>query len=289
MLRWITVAFTAFLSGCTNAAMDAVNALVPSGSYRLDAGLPYGSDPRQILDVYRPKADGQGVRPVVLFFYGGSWKFGSRTQYKFLGEAFASHGIVTVIADYRVYPAVKFPAFVNDGAHALQWVRTHIEAYGGNGRGIYLMGHSAGAHIAALVALDPSYAAAAGAENAVHGFIGLAGPYAFHPEQTENVRDVFLGTGDLERARPINYARGGKDLAVFLAHGRADTTVLPANTEQLTSQINAYGGSARAVFYDDIGHIGIMAAFARPFRKRAPVLNDVVKFIQETQAFQASQ
>jgi acetyl esterase/lipase len=283
LLRWPLVVVFGFLSGCTNAAIDVINAMVPTDSYDLHAGLPYGADARQVLDVYVPRAPDAKPMPVVLFFYGGSWKFGRREQYKFLGEALASHGIIAVVADYRLYPAVKFPDFVTDGANALRWVRDHAPEYGGDAGAIYVMGHSAGANIAALVALDPGYAAAAGANGAVHGFIGLAGPYAFRPEQTENIRDIFVGTGDLERTRPITYAAAIQPSPViFLAHGLADDTVYPRNTEQLAAAVRANGGSVRTEFYDGIGHIGLMGAFARPFRTRAPVLEQVVAFIKES-------
>ena len=270
------------LGGCANTAITVLNAVIPNDGYTLTADIPYGADPRQHLDVYSPK-QGAGPRPVVLFFYGGSWKSGAKKQYRFLGEALTSKGYVAVIADYRVYPAVKFPAFEDDAARALKWVQNHAAEYGGDTAKLFVMGHSAGANIAALAVLDPTYAKAAGATGRVRGFIGLAGPYAFRPEQTESVRDVFLGTGDLERARPITFvAAQHPPPPMFLAHGRDDTTVYPQNTEQMTAAARAAGGTVRDVFYDKIGHVGLMAAFAKPFRGRAPVLNDVSAFIDAT-------
>ena len=270
------------LGGCTDLALDAVNALVPSKNYARTVNIAYGTETRQQLDIYLPSTSAAGSQPVALFFYGGSWKFGQRSQYKFLGEALAARGVVTVIADYRLYPEVKFPVFVADGASALSWVVGHIGEYGGDPKSIYLMGHSAGANIAALVALDPSYAPHADVR--AKGLIGLAGPYAFHPLDTESVRDVFLGTGDLERARPITFAAAVKPPPpVFLAYGSDDTTVMPDNTLQLAEALRSAGGTVQTKQYTGIGHVGLMGAFARPFRGRAPVIADVISFIQETQ------
>lgn len=279
LARWAAAGFALFLGGCANLGIGLVNALVPSDGYRREAAIAYGPHPRQALDVYVPTAGQAGARPVVLFFYGGSWQFGDRGQYKFLGEALASRGVVTMIADYRLYPEVKFPAFMDDAAQALRWAESHAGAYGGNARSIYVMGHSAGANIAALVALDPRYRGS----THLKGLIGLAGPYTFEPLEIDSVKAVYEGT-NIADARPVAFVSKTAPLPrTFLAHGRGDDTVHPFHTERMAAAMRAQGGDVRLVFYDSIGHVMLMGAFARPFRGNAPVIDDVMSFIAETE------
>jgi acetyl esterase/lipase len=97
---------TALLSACS--PFSAINLLVPKSGYDVHGALAYGADPRQKLDVYVPQGL-KGPAPVLLFFYGGAWSSGNRGDYRAFGQAFASEGIVTVVADYRLYPQVNIP------------------------------------------------------------------------------------------------------------------------------------------------------------------------------------
>jgi len=258
--------------------LTVLNAAIPKDGYVAHDGIAYGPETRQKLDVYTP-VDGARPASVVVFLYGGSWKRGDRANYRFIAEALTSRGHVTVIPDYRVYPDVRFPAFVEDSAAAVGWVREHIDAFGGDPDRIFLMGHSAGAHIAALLTLDERYLTEVDVpDTAVRGMIGLAGPYAFDPLQYRSTRPVFIDLPDPDMARPITFVDGQK-LPFLLLHGEDDTTVYPANSEELASQIRAAGGSARNLQYADLGHIGIVLALAKPFRGRAPILKDASDFI----------
>ena len=262
LAKWAAASVAILLGGCANLGFGLVNTLVPSEGYRREAAIAYGTNARQMLDIYVPRAGDPGARPVVLFFYGGSWKSGDRTHYKFLGEALASRGVVTVVADYRLYPEVKFPAFMDDAAHALRWVESHAAAYGGNANAIYVMGHSAGANIAALVVLDPRYRGS----SHVKGLIGLAGPYTFQPLEIDSVKAVYEGT-DIAAARPVAFVgKTSKLPRTFLAHGRSDTTVHLFHTDLMAQALRAQGGDVRLVYYDDVAHVMLMGAFARPFR-----------------------
>jgi acetyl esterase/lipase len=264
------------LSGCSPLAV--LNVGLPKDSYRLTEDVVYGVDPRQRLDVYVPAGAVTG-RPVVVFFYGGSWKSGRRQNYRFMGEALTSRGFVAVVADYRLYPDVRFPAFVGDGAAAVAWVRANIAGYGGNPRKVFLMGHSAGAHIAALLALDERYLAAVGeSPKDLSGVIGVAGPYAFDPLQYRTIRPIFAGLTDPDQARPIAFADGAAP-PMLLLHGEDDRTVYPANSLALAHRLKQAGNGATVIAYPDLGHIAILLAFARPFRSDDGVLADAARFI----------
>src|SRR4051812_42473411 len=182
------------LSGCTK--FDVLNGLVPSCGYTRTTDLAYGDQPRQRLDVYRPHNAPPAGAPVVIFFYGGYWQYGEKNDYRFVADALTSRGFVAVLPDYRLYPAVRFPAFVEDGASTLRWTHDNIERFGGDPRRVYLIGHSAGAHIATLLTLDAHYLNDIGlAPDAIRATVGLAGPYDFMPGEIS--RPVFgMAAGD---------------------------------------------------------------------------------------------
>jgi acetyl esterase/lipase len=149
ILILVLVAAAAFcLTGCTG--LQLLNATVSHRGYVRTANIAYGPDPRQKLDVYLPKQMSPNAK-VVIFFYGGSWREGSKADYRFVAQALTSRGFIVVLPDYRLYPQVTFPAFVEDGASAVRWVRDNISNFGGDTNQLYLMGHSAGSHIAALL------------------------------------------------------------------------------------------------------------------------------------------
>src|SRR4051812_37959849 len=158
---------------CGGLALTAANAPALFGDFDRRADVPYGGLPRQSLDVYVPR--GARDRPIIVFWYGGGFENGRKSYYRFVGATLAEAGYVAALPDYRVYPEVKFPGFVDDGAQALAWVLEHATEIGGDPRRIYLAGHSAGAHIAAMLAYDPARLERAGIpRDTVRGFIGLS-------------------------------------------------------------------------------------------------------------------
>lgn len=118
-------------------------------------GISFGSDDKQKLDVYSPK----GIKgaPVVVFIHGGEWTKGDKENVSFKPKFLNDNGVIFVSTNYRLSPAVKHPAHVADIASAIRWVRDHAEEIGADPAKIVIMGHSAGCHLATLVALDPSH------------------------------------------------------------------------------------------------------------------------------------
>ena len=210
----------------------------------------------------------------------GDGKSGDRGDYRFMGEALARAGFVVAIPDYRLYPEVRFPDFVEDGALAVRWVRDHAAQFGGDPERIILMGHSAGAHTAALLAFDERYLARAGVPAAsLRGLVGVAGPYAFDPFGQRSTKPVFAGLADPDEARPIAFV-GAEDISALLLHGAGDRTVRPTNTRELAARIRAAGGRVTHREYAGTGHIGIILSFAAPFRGRDTVYDDTVAFLE---------
>jgi acetyl esterase/lipase len=267
----------AALAACSPVKL--LNATIPSSGYRKTSGIAYGSDPRQVLDVYAPAAAASAEpRPVVVFFYGGSWQNGDRGNYLFVAQALTSRGYVAVLPDYRTYPETAFPGFVNDAAAAARWTRDHAHEFGGDPSRLFVMGHSAGAHLAALIATDPRYLASQSMSKAdLRGVIGLAGPYDFLPIKDRTLLDVFPASTRTE-SQPINFVTGHEP-PMFLAAGTDDTVVDPGNADRLAAMLRKHGDSVEVKHYNGFGHIRIVSALALPLRGRSTVLADVSAFI----------
>lgn len=277
--------FRAILAGLLATVVSAcspinmLNALTPGNTFTKTSDISYGNDPRNRLDVYTP-VQAPTDAPVVVFFYGGSWNSGSKADYGFVGEALASRGIVVVVADYRLYPQVRYPAFLEDSAQAVAWAYKHAHEYGGDAGHLYVMGHSSGAYNAAMVALDPTLLGKVGLKPSIlSGWIGLAGPYDFLPIDNEDVKPVFFFPDSPPDSQPINHVSRDSPPALLIA-SKDDKVVNPTrNTGGLAARLRADGVPVRELYFSRTGHATLVAAISRPLRGLAPVLNDVVDFI----------
>jgi acetyl esterase/lipase len=263
------------------AALKAFNFIIPKddGSERVARDISYGGNGQQRLDIYRPKA--AGIVPVLIFVHGGSWKDGDKADYEFVGRAFAAQGFLTLVMGYRLIPDHPYPAFIEDVAQVLKWANSHAMDYRGDGQRVFIVGHSAGAYNAAMVVLDRHYMLDASIDpKIVKAVAGLSGPYDFLPLDSPLTIAAFGQLKDLISTQPITYARG--DAPPFLLlHGTADTTVYPRNSRSLAKHILELGGRAELKEYQGVSHVGIMLDLAKPLRKQAPVLEDVVKFFKD--------
>ena len=264
------------LAGCGPATL---NLFTPSSGYMLQRDIAFGDDPRQKLDIYAPTAMTRPA-PVLIFLYGGSWQSGDKDSYRWIGQTFASQGIVTVIADYRTYPPAHFPDFVVDAALALRKVHESIADYGGDPARVFVAGHSAGAYNAVMLASNPKYLRDAGGDLSwIAGVIGIAGPYDFLPMKDPDIIALFGGAND-PNTQPINFI-DGKRPAMLLVAGTADETVSPGNTKRMVAKLKANGSEAEAIFYPGIGHIGIILSLAPGFRGKTTLRDDIVRFVRE--------
>jgi acetyl esterase/lipase len=261
------------------AALKAFNLLVPkdSGSELVAGSVPYGSAPRQRLDIYRPKQAPANL-PVIIFVHGGSWKDGEGKDYEFVGRAFAAQGYLTFVISYRLLPEHVYPAFVQDVANAVAWANVHAGDYGGDGKRIYLVGHSAGGYNIAMATLDQHYMHDAGADAAsIKAVATIAAPLDFLPLDTPISIVTFSQVADLASTQPITFARA--DAPPFLMlHGTADDTVLLKNSRNMERRLKELGAQSKLIEYADVTHVGIMLALSKPMRGNAPTLADVVRF-----------
>jgi acetyl esterase/lipase len=278
------VVLLALALGATSACSlrRAAELVFLGDQFELTRDLPYGAGARQRLDVYRPRAAARPA-PVIVFLYGGRWQSGSKDEYRLLGDALTRRGVVAVVPDYRLYPEVRFPAWVEDGARAVRWVRDNIARFGGDPARIFVAGHSAGAHTVALLALDGHYLRDAGVPaGAVRGFVSLAGPVA----TTWTAADVRALMGPRE-GWPATYPAthvGAKGPPLLLLHGSKDRTVSVENSVRLAARLRERGACARLRVYPGVSHIGIIVALAIPRLGIAPVLDDVMAFVRRPAA-----
>jgi len=276
------VLLAAGLAACSPTKL--LNAAVPGGTYQLEGDVGYGSAARQRLDVYRPLAatlPAAGARPLVVFFFGGTWSSGDRATYKFVGEALASRGAVVVIPDYGLSPAFKYPVFVQDSALAVKWALDNAARLGADPKQVYVMGHSSGGYNAAMVALDGRWlGAVGGSPKQLAGWIGLAGPYDFLPIENPQAQVAFSWPNTPPDSQPLAQASASAPRTLLIAATK-DKLVNPVrNTEQMASKLRAAGVPVELREFDDLSHITLIGAVAKPLQwLGGPVLPPIPQFI----------
>lgn len=269
--------------------LNLANSLTPGdGAARLVVrGQVFAPEHRLALNIWRPTptgAEADSKRPVILFVYGGSWRSGARDDYDFAGRAFAAQGFVTVVSDYRLFPAGKFPGFVEDVAAATAWTHDNIARFGGDPERIVLVGHSAGGYNITMVALDPQWLGRHGKPLAIiKGFVPIAAPIDFYPYDSDSTRDAFGSYHRPQATQPLNFVRDGAPPALILT-GLRDTTVKPRNSRLLAEALTAKGNRAALTSYAAMDHYDIIMALSKPFRSKGPVLSEISGFAREVSA-----
>ncbi len=271
------VILVGLLAACS--PLSVLNALTPNGSSEVMHDVAYGSLARQKLDIYMPEVSIRPA-PVVVFFYGGNWNSGNRADYAFVGHALASRGMTAVVADYRLYPEVRYPRFLEDAALAVAWTARNIYDFGGDPGRLFIMGHSAGAYNAAMVALDGRWLAAQDASpDIVKGWIGLAGPYDFLPIENPAVKPVFFYPDTPQDSQPIHHVRPGGPPALLIA-AKSDSVVNPKrNTGRLAQRLRQNHVPVIEAYYDHVNHAMLVASLSQSLRHLAPTLEAVERFV----------
>lgn len=259
--------------------LGLLNALGPRdpGVRRVARDIAYGPDPRQRMDVHAPRLAAGERTPVIVFFYGGGWDSGSKSLYGWAAQALAARGFVVVTPDYRLVPDAIFPAFVQDAAAATARAAQVVADHGGDPDRLGVLGHSAGAHLAMMIALDRRYMAAVGRPGLIRAAAGLAGPYDFLPFDVRASIRAFGRAPDPLMTQPITFARADAP-PLWLGHGTEDTVVHAEDTVLLDARMRALGGRSQAKLYPGLNHADLIATFSPLFRAKAPVLDDVSAF-----------
>ena len=268
------------LSGCQATLFAGLNATDQHRNIEQQRSIVFDADHQLALDVYAP-AHAEHA-PVVVFFYGGDWVRGERAWYRFVGTALSARGVIVVIPDYRKYPQVRMDGFMQDAARAVAWTHQHASELGGTPDDIFVMGHSAGGQIAALVATDPKWLGAYDIRPAdLAGFIGLAGCYDFMPipaHETDMLGMFGRSMDEQKKAQPVLHVHGAEP-PMLLMQGSNDHEVDPANAISLTRTMQAHHEDVTLKLYPGLGHEAVLFALSRPLRSDAPTLADILAFI----------
>lgn len=259
------------LGGCQPVYFRALNLGIAEGD-----SVQFDVEHQLSLDIYRP-ANATTPSPVVVFFYGGSWRSGERAYYRFVGRALAKRGVVVVIPDYRKAPAHPFPDFMLDAASAVAWTHANAASLGGDRSKIFLMGHSAGAQIAALLATDARYLARHGLRpRELAGVIGLAGPYDFLPLTEPSVMQALGPSSGWPDTQPINFVDGDEP-GFLLLQGDADKRVDPGNAPRFAARLRASAIPVTVTMVPGVGHVGLVNGFYSS--RWSPALEDSARWI----------
>lgn len=274
----LLLGFLLALSACTQAAFTVANLPTHLVEMAVEHDQVYGPKPSQKLDIYVPANPKNKLMDVIVFFYGGRWTYGAKEDYRFVAATFVQEGFVVVIPDYRKYPQVRFPVFVEDGAKTLAWVSDHIGRWHGNPARIHVVGHSAGAHIGALLAADPHYLADVGKDRSltIRCFAGLAGPYAFTPDEPD-LEDMFGPPSHYPNMQITTFIDGTQP-PMLLLYGDQDRAVKYANLQKLEQRIMQRGGCVRSRVYTDTDHTDLIGALSWWNRRRVPIVDDITQF-----------
>lgn len=261
------------------SALALLDAVVPKdwGTRRVAAGIAFGPHPRHRLDLYGPSR-GEGPLPLFFFVYGGGWNSGRRQEYSAVGRALARLGFLVAIADYRVFPEVRYPRFVEDNALALRWLVAHAASHRGDAHRIVLGGQSAGAYNAMMLALAPGRFGLGDLQPRLRAVVGLAGPYDFYPFDVQASIDAFGMPDDPPATQPINLVTPAAP-PMFLAHGAKDVTVGPYHTERLAKQLRAAHVPVVERHYAASRHESLILDLMLPFRWRSPLYRDLAAFL----------
>ena len=273
-LQVFAIIASVLVAGCTRIGLAVANISVDSSAITSVAFDPAHA---LSLDVHRPGNTHAKV-PVVVFFYGGSWRNSTRQDYRFVGQSLAKAGFLVIVPDYRKAPQVVFPAFIEDSARAVAWARRHAAEYGGDPSRIYLVGHSSGAHMAAMLGTDARFLRAVGMRpRDLAGIVGLAGPYDFLPLTDPALMQVFGRESEWPKSQPVNFVDGDEP-PFLLFQGTVDTLVNPANAERLAKRLRAINEPVEVHMLDGTSHAGLLVDL---LRDASPVRQDVLRYLSE--------
>ncbi|MFO0950345.1 MAG: alpha/beta hydrolase [Isosphaeraceae bacterium] len=231
------------------------------GRYEVDVrrDIPYvegpGADPRkQKLDLYLPR--GKTEFPVLFFVHGGGWTTGDRKLYAPVGRLFARNGVGAVVVSYRLTPQVTHPGHIEDVASAFAWTYKHIKDYGGRPDRIFVTGQSAGGHLSALLATNPTYLKPYGLTPAViRGAMPVSGIYDVPPGRLRRI--VGFAPNAAQTASPVRHI-SGKEPPFLILYADRDFPSCARMSEDFHAALTKAGVPAEIVEVKDRNHISIM-------------------------------
>lgn len=275
------------LGGCS--AVQVINSVSKIHGATVQENIAFDSNPRLTLDLYLPSPpnpEAQVNTPVIVFFYGGSWNRGEKSEYEFVGRRLASLGYIAAIPNYRVYPEAKYPQFLEDGAKAsakvLQLLSSpQYQAYKPDNR-LIMMGHSAGAYNAAMLAMDDRWLGRENVNrnNSIKGLIGMAGAYNIYPICVEEVRPVFDHPNYPTNSQPIDYVGSSKVPTLLLAPEEDTLVSTKKNTLSLHQALLKNKTPSKVVAVKGTDHITVLGTLSPILFFKGDSLGPIQNFVQ---------
>jgi acetyl esterase/lipase len=250
-------------------------------------GQKFDDNFRHQLDIYVPEGSIDTKRKVAIFIHGGKWKTGSKNIFRFFSRKLARHGVVGVVINYRLWPeASSYETMATDVAHAIEWIYENIEEYGGDREQLYLYGHSAGGHLAALLSLSGYYSETVGKPNPVKGCVLLDAfgldierYLASAPKRDRWMYDIFTkNPEEWKKAAPINYIH--PDAPPFRIYVGGNTEFkIKKDTKLFYDRMILYKPDTEVKMLYKVGHLTIMFQL---YNRRLPLYKEFINFMDGT-------
>lgn len=272
------------LGGCS--ALQLVNSVSKIYPANVKTDIAFGEHPKQRFDLYLPqtsRADGRPT-PVIVFFYGGSWNRGDKSEYEFVGRRLASLGYITAIPNYRLYPDVRYPEFLKDGADSVLRIQKELaqaayQSLNPSSKTI-LMGHSAGAYNAAMLALDPRWINNAGGSHAsIAGLIGLAGAYNIYPIRDVEVQPVFHHPNYPAASQPIEFVSKSLAPTLILAPENDTIVSIERNSVALHEALRKAGKQSRLETVVGTDHVTLIGTLSPVLFFKGSSIDPISQFV----------
>ncbi|MES2760595.1 MAG: alpha/beta hydrolase [Bacteroidota bacterium] len=259
--------------------------LLTVGCVSRHKNIVYNAEHDLKLDVYSPRKVDK-PKAVLVFIHGGNWVRGKKTIYKFFGKGFAKKGVVTVIINYRLSPNATYDSLAVNSAMAVKWVKQNISQYKGDTNNIFVSGHSAGAHLAALIATDDSYFDKLKIKNPVRGTILIDAfgldmySYLANAKTDYSARYYSLFSKDPEtwkKGSPIFHFHKGMPPFLLFVGTKTVPTIMNGTTDFLKA-LQPYQPDAPLVIVKGKRHVGMIFQF---LNKRKKAYKDIIWFIKQ--------
>ncbi len=249
-----------------SAGLNLINMLARLGDYD-HREISFGPGAEQRLDWYQVGPDA----PTVIFYYGGNWRSYSKEAYRFVADTLCGMGVNVVIPEFRKYPEHRF----TDILESVVTATDHFFEHHCPDSPVFMMGHSSGAQLAALLTLNQSLLKQ---PDRISGMIGLSGPYDFYPFTEDDHWDLFGPEEHYPISQPVNFVRADAP-ELYLLHGADDERVRRGHSKSLMEKQLAAGGRASREVYESMGHIDAVVSFSRIHRRNSKLIGDIKSFI----------
>jgi acetyl esterase/lipase len=240
---------------------------------------------RKQLDIYRPENRNQKL-PILIHIHGGGWKIGDKNIQRKHGEFYSNNNIIFININYRLTPEIQHPVHVQDCAEAVAWVFQHLDEFGGDNNRVYISGHSAGAHLAALLGTDASYLNNYNIKTTQLAGIIPVDTASFDLLSRSNERfvkkliDNAFGTdiAILKSASPMHHIIMDHNYPDFLIFASGKRNAAIKQSEELSRRLNETGNYAKAIVVDGYNHRNMNLGMRE---EEGPISTPILNFINK--------